>query len=94
MTTYIAFLRGLNVGSHNRMRMDELRALFESLEYADVQTYVQSGNVVFETGETDEETLRDDVHDAIQDAFGDDVSVMIRSRTQLRDAVTGQPFDA
>ena len=49
MTTYIAFLRGINVGAHNRMKMDELRALFESLDYDDVETYIQSGNVVFET---------------------------------------------
>jgi uncharacterized protein (DUF1697 family) len=93
MTTYIAFLRGINVGAHNRMTMDELRALFKSLNYDDVKTYIQSGNVVFETPETDEEALRDDIHDAIEDAFGYDITVMIRTRTELQDVVTGQPFD-
>ena len=93
MTTYIAFLRGINVGAHNRMKMTELRALFESLGYDDVETYIQSGNVVFEASESDEKALREDIHDAIEDVFGYDISVMIRTGTELQDVVTGQPFD-
>lgn len=93
MTTYIAFLRGINVGAHNRMTMDELRTVFKSLGYDDVETYIQSGNVVFETPESDEEALRDDIHNAIEDAFGYDITVMIRARTELQDVVIGQPFD-
>lgn len=91
--TTIAFLRGINVGAHNRMKMDELRALFESLGYADVETYIQSGNVVFETVETDEGALREDVHDAIEAEFGYDVGVMIRTGSELEVVVAGQPFD-
>jgi uncharacterized protein (DUF1697 family) len=64
-----------------------------SLDYDDVETYLQSGNVMFETPKTDEEVLRDDIHDAIEDAFGYDITVMIRTRTELQDIVTGQPFD-
>lgn len=93
MTTYVAFLRGINVGAHNRMRMDELRPLFESLGYDDVETYVQSGNVVFESVESDEGVLRVDIHDGIEDEFGYDISVMIRTRAELVDVVAGQPFD-
>lgn len=93
MTTYITFLRGINVGAYNRMTMDELRAVFESLGYDDVETYIQSGNVVFETLESDEKALREDIHDAIEDAFGYDISVMIRTRTELQDVVAGHPFD-
>jgi uncharacterized protein (DUF1697 family) len=93
MTTYVALLRGINVGGHNRMKMDDLRALVESLGYDDVRTYIQSGNVVFETAETDEGTLRDDIHDAIAEEFGYDVPVMIRTQSELEDVVAGQPFD-
>lgn len=93
MTTYIAFLRGINVGAHNRMTMEELRALFESLGYDDVETYIQSGNVVFESVETDEGALREEIHDAIEDEFGYDISVMIRTQAELVDVVAGQPFD-
>ena len=93
MTTYIAFLRGINVGAHNRMKMDDLRALFESIGYEDVRTYIQSGNVVFETAGTDEGALREEIHDAIAEEFGYDVSVMIRTREELATVVAGQPFD-
>lgn len=93
MTTCIAFLRGINVGAHNRMKMAELRAVFESLGYEAVESYIQSGNVVFETAETDEAALREDIHDGIEDAFGYDISVMIRTRAELEAVVAGQPFD-
>jgi uncharacterized protein (DUF1697 family) len=92
MTTYIAFLRGINVGVHNRMKMDDLRTLFESLGYGSVQTYIQSGNVVFET-DADEETIRSDVADAIADTFGYDITVIVRTQIELAGVVDNQPFD-
>lgn len=92
MPTNVAFLRGINVGAHNRMTMADLRALFESLGHGNVETYIQSGNVVFETAETDEATLRTDVEAAIVDEFGYDVTVMIRTRDALDAVVEGQPF--
>lgn len=49
MPTSIVFRRGINVGTHDRMKMDALRVPFESLGYDDVETYIQSGNGVFET---------------------------------------------
>lgn len=93
MTTYIAFLRGINVGAHNRLKMDDLRALFESLGYTDVETYIQSGNVVFDTAETDPETLRGDIERAIEGEFGYDISVVIRTRAELEAIVERRPFD-
>lgn len=93
MTRFIAFLRAVNVGGHNRIKMDELRTLFEALGYDDVETYIQSGNVLFETVETDEGALREEIHDAIEDEFGYDISVMIRTRAELAGVVSGQPFD-
>jgi uncharacterized protein (DUF1697 family) len=93
MSPSIAFLRGINVGANNRMKMDELRALFESLGYEDVETYIQSGNVVFETAENDENALRVAIHDAIEDEFGYDIAVMVRTGKELADVVAGQPFE-
>jgi uncharacterized protein (DUF1697 family) len=93
MTTYVAFLRGINVGGHNRMAMDDLQATCESLGLSDVRTYIQSGNVVFESDEADPGALADDLHDAIEDAFGYDVTVMVRTREDLDAVVEGQPFD-
>lgn len=79
MTKYIAFLREINVGAHNRMKMDELRALFESLGHEDIETYLQSGNVVFEAAQTGKVALRAEIHEAIEDEFGYDISVIIRT---------------
>ena len=93
MTTYVAFLRGINVGAHNRMKMAELRECCESLGFADVQTYIQSGNVVFETPETDAATLESELADAIQDSLGYDISVMVRTRAELDEVVANRPFD-
>jgi len=93
MTTYIAFLRGINVGAHNRMRMEELRALFVSLGYEDVKTYIQSGNVVFTSEVSDEASIRREIHDAIEAEFGYDISVMLRTREELAAIVADQPFD-
>src|SRR5260370_26574751 len=55
MAVIISMLRGVNVGGHNKMKMDALRALYESLKLRDAQTYVQSGNVIFRTDERSEE---------------------------------------
>lgn len=93
MTTYVAFLRGINVGGHNRMKMDALRALCEGLGHADVRTYIQSGTVAFEATEGDDRALADDLAAAIDDEFGYDVTVMVRTREELADVVAGQPFD-
>lgn len=93
MTTYVAFLRGVNVGAHNRMKMEELRSVCESLGYGDVRTYIQSGNVVFEESGTDEATLRADIHDAIEAEFGYDVTVMVRTHEELESVVADAPFD-
>ena len=51
MTVMISMLRGVNVGSHNRIKMDALRAVYESLKFETARTYVQSGNVIFRTKE-------------------------------------------
>ncbi|WP_435362138.1 DUF1697 domain-containing protein [Haloarchaeobius sp. DFWS5] len=91
--TYVAFLRGVNVGAHNRMTMDDLCETFESLGLDDVQTYIQSGNVVFEAAETSTEALETDLEAAIADDFGYDVSVLVRTADELDDIVAGFPFD-
>lgn len=98
MTTYVAMLRGINVGSTNRIAMPALRDAVAALGYGDVRTYVQSGNVVFTgtakarskdlgTGE-----VADRVAGAIKDAFGLDVPVVVRTGEQLADALASGPF--
>ena len=92
MTTYIAFLRGINVGAHNRMKMDALRDLCRSLGFEHVRTYIQSGNVVFETDDSAANELEDELVDAVEASFGYDISVMVRTRDELHEIIDRCPF--
>jgi uncharacterized protein (DUF1697 family) len=69
MTVVISMLRGVNVGNHNRVKMDALRALYASLKLRDPQTYIQSGNVIFETKEQDLARLAKRIGNGIEQTF-------------------------
>src|SRR5580658_7879963 len=69
MPVIISMLRGVNVGGHNVIKMEELRALYASLKLRDAQTYVQSGNVIFRTDERDLAVLTKRVHGGIERKF-------------------------
>jgi uncharacterized protein (DUF1697 family) len=90
-TTYAALLRGINLGSHKRLAMADLRALVEGLGCADVRTYVQSGNVVFRSDLGAADAARA-IERAIQKELGLEVPVVIRTGRRLRDLVAGNPF--
>ncbi|HEY1464296.1 MAG TPA: DUF1697 domain-containing protein [Terriglobales bacterium] len=92
MPVIIALLRGVNVGVHNRMKMDALRDLCQSLGFTDIKTYVQSGNVVFRTKEKDEAKLRGRMEAAIEKKFGFRPDVILRSTAEMREAIAKNPF--
>ena len=93
MPTYVALLRGVNLGSHNKVPMPALRELVEGLGYADVSTYIQSGNLILSTSDR-AATIGDKVGKAIAKEFGHDVPVVVRSRQQLQKIVDANPFAA
>ena len=88
----ISLLRGVNVGGHHKIKMDALRALYESLDLRDAQTYVQSGNVVFRTEETSLARLAQRIEEAIEGGFGFRPAVIVRTTSELRDVVARNPF--
>jgi uncharacterized protein (DUF1697 family) len=92
MPVIVSMLRGVNVGAHNRIKMDTLRALYESLGLRDPQTYVQSGNVIFRTDKRDLGALAKRIEDAIEEAFGFRPAVILRTTSELRDAIARNPF--
>jgi uncharacterized protein (DUF1697 family) len=94
MPLLISLLRGVNVGGHHRVKMDELRALYESLGFEDVQTYINSGNVLFRTAERDVVRLRMRIEDAIERACGFRADVILRTPSELRSAIARNPFAA
>jgi uncharacterized protein (DUF1697 family) len=92
MGVIISMLRGVNVGKHNRVKMDELRRLYASLKLREPQTYVQSGNVIFRTDERDLMRLSKRIESAIEKKFGFQSDVVLRSTAQLREVMARNPF--
>lgn len=90
-TTYIALLRGINVGGH-KVTMERLRALFSELELARVRSYIQTGNVFFESGEDDRSVLRRTIERHLRDALGYDVPTCLRTVDELEDLLATDPF--
>lgn len=85
-------LRGVNLGPHRRISMEPLRALYESLGFRDVQTCLQSGNVVFRTGEKDLGKVARKIEQAIERHFGFHSDVVLRTAADLRSVIATNPF--
>ncbi len=92
MNTYISLLRGINVSGQKKVRTADLKSLYESLELGNVQTYVQSGNVVFDSEEQDVEKLKNSIEAQIEAIFGFSVPVLIRSADDFQRVIKGHPF--
>jgi uncharacterized protein (DUF1697 family) len=88
---YLALLRGINVGGNNRVAMNQLRLCFEELGFKNVATYINSGNVIFETAETNEVELVKKIEHKIEDQFGFKVVVMVISKTNFKNAMQNRP---
>jgi uncharacterized protein (DUF1697 family) len=89
--TYVALLRGINLGAKKRVSMPDLRALFTRLGADDVTTYVQSGNVVFKSAEGSAKLIGA-IERRIRRDLGLTVTVLLRTKPQLAKVVTGNPF--
>lgn len=92
MSTWIALLRGINVGGRNIVPMAELRSLLEELGYGQVRTYIQSGNCVFESDAADDTKLAGEIADAMEERFGFRPEVMVMTAETLKQAIADNPF--
>lgn len=88
---YIALLRGINVGGNNRVPMGELKECFESVGFKNVSTYINSGNVIFESENTDKAKLVIECEQAIEKQFGFHVICSVILVSELRDALENAP---
>jgi uncharacterized protein (DUF1697 family) len=91
--SYVAFLRGMNLGGR-RIKNEELRGEFESLDFSDVACFRASGNVVFAADEGDEGKLTKKIEAGLGEALGYEVPVFLRSAAELRAVAAQEPFDA
>src|SRR4029450_7642572 len=91
MTTYVALLRGINVGGKNLIKMPELKACFEQNGFADVATYIQSGNGLFASPQSRNAPMTDRIEEMLAESFDYIPTVVVRSQKQMRSIVDGAP---
>ena len=93
MSSYVALLRGINVGGHNRVPMAELRAGLAGLGYSDVRTHLQSGNVVFRAPVAADDELEQSISDLLAAEFGLSVAVLVRTAEEFLAVFAGNPLE-
>jgi uncharacterized protein (DUF1697 family) len=92
MATHVALLRGINVGGRNKVPMAALREVVTSLGHTGVTTYIQSGNALFTTADTDTAKMAAALESAIADRFGIWASVVVLTRDELAQVLSGNPY--
>ncbi|MCB0402588.1 MAG: DUF1697 domain-containing protein [Flavobacteriales bacterium] len=92
MNTYISILRGINVSGQKKIKMADLKKLYESLGFENVETHIQSGNVVFTSPEKDPKKLEQLIFNGIQKAYGFDVPNLILTPQEIEDALKHNPY--
>jgi len=92
MKTYISILRGINVSGQKMIKMADLKTIYEELGFKKVQTYIQSGNVVFKTQETSATTLEKLISNKILNHYGFEVPNLILTPKDMKEALRNNPF--
>ncbi len=93
MPKYVAFLRAVNVGGHI-VKMEHLRQLFETLGFSNVETFIASGNVIFDSTSKSTKALERKVESLLRETFGYRVATFVRSTPELASIAQYKPFDA
>ena len=90
---YVALLRGINVTGKNMIKMETLRATFESLGFLNVKSYINSGNLAFDRNKIAETKLVTKIEEAIKNDFGLSISIMVREQRSVANVLANNPFD-
>jgi len=90
---YISILRGINVSGQKKIKMADLKSLYESLEFKNVITYIQSGNVIFDTKIQNKQEVINAIETTIQRAYGFQVPVQIRTVLEISKLICSIPFN-
>src|SRR3982751_776057 len=93
MPRYIALLRGINVGGKSMMKMDELKAVFIELGFENVKSYINSGNLAFDTKKQPPNKLETKIEAAVEKKFGRAVPIMVREQRDIPRILSSKPFD-
>lgn len=90
---YIAFLRAINVGGNRVVKMDALRGMFESLGFTNAATYIQSGNVIFESSEADASALEKRIESQLAQSLGFEMETFLRTMREVAAIIENCPFE-
>ncbi|MFY0603555.1 MAG: DUF1697 domain-containing protein [Flavobacteriaceae bacterium] len=91
MTRYIVLLRGINVSGKNKLPMQDLRAVLSELGYQNIQTYIQSGNIILDS-EKEKSVVENEIKERIKSKFGYDVPVISRTIEGIENAIKFNPY--
>ena len=92
MTRFVSLFRGINVGGNQLVKMDALKELHTSLDLQDIQTYIQSGNVVFTSDNPNVTQIQKDIEYGFAQKFGFQVKVMVRTADEFNKIIENNPF--
>lgn len=92
MEKYIAILRGINVSGSKMIKMDDLKLSINELKFRNIESYIQSGNLIFEYAKTNQQDLANKIMHKIQEAFGFHVPVIVKSTEEMNTVIANNPF--
>lgn len=93
MNTYVALLRGINVGGNNKVEMSKLKKVFEGVGYKNVLTYINSGNVIFESERKDVSVITQEIETMLQKSFKFPIKIVLRDKKAIRKLSKEIPTD-
>jgi uncharacterized protein (DUF1697 family) len=92
MNSYIALLRGINVSGHNLIKMTTLKTCFQELDFQNIKTYLQSGNIEFQSSMDDTKMMGDIIKQKIEQEFGLTIPVLVITLDHLEKVISHNPF--
>ncbi len=92
METYIALLRGINVSGQKKIKMADLKVHLSELGFQDIQTYIQSGNIIFRTSKTASKSLENNIYEKIKEKYDFEVPVLVKTTEEFASILKNIPF--
>ncbi len=91
MQTYISMLRGINVSGSKKIKMVELKALYEKLKFKEVQTFIQSGNVIFKSKKSEAAIIKT-IYDGLKKEWNYDVTIILKTPDEIQKIISNNPY--
>lgn len=91
MQTYISLLRGINVSGSKKIKMEELKSLYEQLKFKEVQTYIQSGNVIFQSNKSESVIIKT-IYEGLKKEWDYEVTIILKTPEALQKIIANNPF--